>query len=343
MIRSSRWLVRAAAAAAGGAALTLAALGWLAYEIHQPLTVADPPARLEVASGTSLNSVTHTLRERGWASLGAALGLRLYGRLQGVAGRLQSGEYAVEAGMTARGLLSRIVDGDVIQYRLTVVEGWTFARFRRALEQHEAVRTTLEAIPDDRVLEALGLEDRDPEGFFFPTTYRFPGGTSDRELLRTAYREMQERLERIWAQRREGLPLEGPYEALILASLIEREVRVAEERRRVAGVFTRRLERGMRLQTDPSVRYGLGEDHQGRLRRADLRRATPYNTYTHRGLPPTPIALPSAASLRAAVNPAEGDALYFVSRGDGTHHFSATLEEHNRAVARYILGEEAEE
>nr|WP_242467901.1 endolytic transglycosylase MltG [Halorhodospira neutriphila] len=317
----------------------MAALGWLAYEIHQPLRVADPPGRLEVAPGASLNGVTRTLHERGWASLGAMLGLRLYGRAQGVAGRLQSGEYAVEAGMTARGLLSRIVDGEVIQYRLTVVEGWTFARFRRALERHEAVRATLEEVPDDQLLEALGLGGRDPEGLFFPTTYQFPRGTSDRKLLRTAYREMQERLERIWAQRQEGLPLEGPYEALILASLIEREVRVAEERRRVAGVFTRRLERGMRLQADPSVRYGLGEEHEGRLRRADLRRETPYNTYTHHGLPPTPIALPSAAALRAAVNPAEGEALYFVARGDGTHHFSATLEEHNRAVERYILGE----
>lgn len=335
----SRWRQRLLALA--GLSMAFLALGgaWLAYELTRPLQVTDPPQYLEIEPGASLRRVTDELQDRGWLSAGGALGARLYGRLTGLAGALHTGEYAVEADMSARRLLHRIVAGDVVLHQITVIEGWTFERMRRALREHDAVTHTLEGVETDNIMEELGLAGEHPEGRFFPTTYSFPRGTEDRQILRLAYRKMEERLAAAWAERQPDLPLAGPYEALILASLIEQEVARPEERRKVAGVFIRRLERGMRLQTDPSVIYGLGDEYDGRLRRDDLRRADPYNTYQHRGLPPTPIALPGAASLEAAVDPAHGEALYFVARGDGTHHFSATLEEHREAVQRYIRGE----
>ena len=206
-----------------------------------------------------------------------------------------------------------------------------------AVRHHPKIQQTLEGLSDAEIMDRLGHPDENPEGRFFPDTYHFPRGTTDVVFLQRAYATMARRLDEAWRQRAPDLPLKTPYQALILASIIEKETGLPEERPAIAGVFIRRLRKGMRLQTDPTVIYGLGESCDGELRRRDLRRDTPYNTYVHKGLTPTPIALPGAGSLRAAVNPAPGDALYFVATGNGGHVFSNTLKEHNRAVRKYQL------
>jgi UPF0755 protein len=205
------------------------------------------------------------------------------------------------------------------------------------LAADDRVRTTLDGLEPPAIMAALGLEPRHPEGLFFPSTYRFDDGDSDADILRRAYRRMQRVLDDAWAKRDPELPYATPYEALIMASIVEKETGQADEREAIAGVFVRRLRRGMKLQTDPTVIYGLGAAFDGNLRRADLRRDTPYNTYTRHGLPPTPIALPGAAAIEAALHPADGKALYFVAKGDGSHHFSDSLRQHNNAVRRYQL------
>jgi len=259
-------------------------------------------------------------------------------RLRGADRRLQAGEYEIPPGITVETLVQNLIHGRVRLHSLTIVEGWTFDRLRAALEAHPAIRHTLADLPRDEVMARLGKPGMDPEGWFLPDTYLFPRGTSDVAFLARALRAMERTLDEEWAGRAEGLPLKDPYEALILASIVEKETAVPEERARIAGVFVRRLQRGMRLQTDPTVIYGLGEGFDGNLRKHHLRdRTNPYNTYRHGGLPPTPIALPGRASIHAVLHPAPGDALYFVAKGDGSHHFSATLEEHARAVRRYQL------
>ena len=250
---------------------------------------------------------------------------------------LRSGEFELTPGMSGREMVARLSSDNIVTYRLTIPEGWTFAQMRRALAEAPKLEHRTQDMSDAEVMAALGHEDEHPEGRFFPDTYRYHKGMTDLALLERAYARMDNMLRDAWAGRSDDLPLETPYEALILASLIERETGVPNERRRIAGVFVRRLERGMRLQTDPTVIYGMGEDYDGNITRDDLRRETPYNTYVIDGLPPTPIAMPGEASLEAAVDPASGDALYFVSRGDGSHYFSSTLAEHNAAVRRYIL------
>ena len=314
--------------------------GWVQWSLNQPLQLTDEPVILEVPRGTSLDRLAGSWVERGWLSDPGALVIRIYGRITGEASRLQAGEYSVAPGTTPRALLRQLVSGQVIQYRFTIVEGWTFRRVMGELGRHPAVEQTLLGLSDEEIMAALGYEGQHPEGRFYPSTYQFPRGTSDRLILQRAYRKMERRLEEIWAERVPGLPLKNAYEALILASIIERETGAPEERRRIAGVFVRRLELGMRLQTDPTVIYGLEEELEDRLRTRHLRRDTPYNTYTRHGLTPTPIAMPGSAAIRAAVDPEPGEVLFFVSRGDGTHHFSVTLDEHNRAVRRYILGQE---
>jgi len=239
--------------------------------------------------------------------------------------------------MSAREALALLGSDNVVSYSLTLPEGWTFAQMRAELAGAAKLVHRIDGLSDAEVMAELGYPDQYPEGRFFPDTYRYHKGVSDLEILAQAYRRMQRTLESVWAQRDEDLALKTPYQALVMASLIERETGVDGERREIAGVFTRRLEKGMRLQTDPTIIYGLGDDYDGDITRADLRRDTPYNTYLIDGLPPTPIAMPGRAALEAAVNPAEGEALYFVARGDGTHKFSKTLEEHNAAVRRYIL------
>ncbi|MCP1366647.1 endolytic transglycosylase MltG, partial [Halomonas sp. BBD48] len=250
---------------------------------------------------------------------------------------LRAGEFMIEPDMSGRELLALLSSDRVVTYAVTVPEGWTFDDMRDALAAAPKLAQLTDGMSDEEVMAELGYPDQHPEGRFFPDTYSYHKGISDLDILRQAYERMQAELTQAWEARDEGLPLETPYEALIMASLIERETGVDGERRQIAGVFVRRLEQGMRLQTDPTVIYGMGDDYDGNITRADLRRPTPYNTYVIDALPPTPIALPGRAALEAAVDPAEGDTLYFVAKGDGSHHFSRTLNEHNAAVRRYIL------
>lgn len=304
--------------------------------LNSPMNVAAGGDRLEVAPGTSLTGISDELSRRG--ILETTLFLNAYARFSGDAKRVQAGEYLIGSGTSPRGLLDQLVSGRVYLYDLTIIEGWTFTDVVTTLRNHEAVDT--QGFDPASVMAELGDPELHPEGQFYPDTYRFPRGTPAVAILRRAHVTMQDLLEEAWAGYRAATVLETPYEALTLASIIEKETALSEERRRISGVFHRRLERGMRLQADPTVIYGLGDDFDGDLRRADLSRDTPYNTYTRPGLPPTPIALPSRQSLSAAMNPEPGSELYFVATGlrDGSHHFSTTLDEHREAVARYQSG-----
>lgn len=327
-----RWLAASALVVlvvAAAAALTLRSY------MGRPLAL-DAPRAFEIPAGGSLSSVARDLGRAG--ILDNPRWFVLYARIRGQSSRLQAGEYLLEPGLTPETLLSRFVAGDVLLHSLTVVEGWTFSQMLAAMRAHPALVPETGEMDLTDIAVRLELPVDAPEGWFLPETYLFPRGTSDLELLGQGAEAMGEVLERAWADRSPDIPLETPYEALILASIIEKETALDTERGRIAGVMHRRLERGMRLQTDPTVIYGLGETFDGNLRRADLRRDTPFNTYTRKGLPPTPIALPGRASVLAAVNPTPGEALYFVATGDGdgSHTFSRTLEEHNRAVARYL-------
>ena len=261
-----------------------------------------------------------------WVGLCAGAGNALYSLLS--YGALLSGYSAA--------MVALLGSDRVVTYPLTIPEGWTFRQMRALLDGAPKLENRTAGLSDEEVMALLDREDVHPEGWFFPDTYRYHKGVSDLEILRQALTRMEGILEEVWEGRVDDLTIESPYEALIMASLIERETGAPEERREIAGVFKRRMERGMRLQTDPTVIYGMGERYDGRITRADLREATPYNTYVIDGMPPTPIAMPGRASLEAAVDPLPGETLYFVSRGDGTHHFSRTLREHNNAVNRYI-------
>lgn len=312
----------------------LAGFAWLERYLDTPMSIEPAGERLDVSSGQSLSALAAGLARRELMTHPRVFAR--WARWQGADQRIQAGEYLLPAGATPRSLLAMLVQGRVLLHPLTVVEGWRFDEMLAALRAHEAVRDT--GMSAAEIMDVLGEPELHPEGLFFPDTYRFARGTSDLDILRQARDRMRRQLEDAWSQRADGLPLASPYEALVLASIIEKETGLDAERERVSGVFVRRLRLGMRLQTDPTVIYGLGADFGDRLRRDDLRRDTPYNTYTRHGLPPTPIALPGQRSLHAAVNPADGDELYFVATGrpDGSHYFSVTLEEHNRAVARYL-------
>ena len=253
---------------------------------------------------------------------------------------LEAGEYALMPGVRPADWLDQLASGDVVRHRFTIIEGWTLAELRGALARDSRLAGEATALDVDTLMERVGCRDCVAEGRFLPETYFFQRGDSDLDLLRRAHAGMEQALAAAWSARDDELPLQTPEQLLVLASLIEKEAQVASERARVAGVFVRRLNRGMRLQTDPTVVYGLGDEFDGRIRRVHLRTDHPWNTYTRHGLPPTPIALPGRAALDAAAQPAEGEALYFVARGDGTHQFSSTLAEHNQAVNRYIRGRE---
>ncbi len=302
--------------------------------LDTPLGVPVGGLVLELKPGMGVADLARELRRQP-GLLRSALYLQAYARLNRLALRLKVGEYAIAPGVTPRGLLEQIVAGRVIQYSLTVVEGWTFRQLRWALAEHPKLRQTLREASDAEIMARLGRPGEHPEGRFFPDTYHFPAGATDEMFLRRALAAMDHQLDEAWRRRSPDSPLTDPYQALILASIVEKETALPAERPEVAGVFARRLRRGMLLQTDPTVIYGLGDAFDGNLRRADLTRDTPYNTYTQKGLPPTPIALPGAGALAAAVNPASGDALYFVASGEGGHVFSRTLDEHNRAVRQY--------
>ncbi len=306
-------------------------LGW--QRLSSPMEILSSGVTLDIPSGTPLSSVTDDLAQR--EVLDAPGLLTLYARLLGDAKRIHAGEYEIRPGTSPRELLRQLVDGNVVLHTLTVVEGWRFDEFLTALRKHPAIVSGNDDA--ETIMRKLGSEGVHPEGQFFPDTYSFPRGTADLAILRQAHEAMIESLSTVWDQRR-TLVLNDRYEALILASIIEKETALSSERQRIAGVFSRRLQLGMRLQTDPTVIYGLGAGFDGNLRRDDLDTDTPYNTYIRAGLPPTPIALPGAAALRAAIEPDDGEALYFVATGDpdGGHYFSTTLEEHNEAVARYV-------
>jgi UPF0755 protein len=251
--------------------------------------------------------------------------------------KIKAGEYALVNGMRPLDLLTMFASGRSIQYPVTLIEGRTFHDAVDSLADSEVLTLELIGLSDAELMQRIGIEDEHPEGWLFPDTYLVARGSTDVELLQRAHARMKQVLTEEWEGRAEGLPISTPYEALILASIIEKETGIAEERPDIAGVFVRRLQGDMRLQTDPTVIYGMGDDYDGNIRREDLRRETPYNTYVIDGLPPTPIALPGREAIHAALHPAAGDALYFVARGDGSHHFSATLKEHNCAVRRYQL------
>ncbi len=316
--------------------------GYVIYRDYQafldtPLALPESTIDFAVPRGASMKRVAESLAAKDL--LTSSLYLQIHARLQGLAPRIKAGEYRFTSGITPRQLLDKLVAGRVIQYNLTVLEGWTFRQLLEAMANHEKLEFTLNGLSDAEIMAQLGQPGKHPEGQFFPDTYHFPAGATDVDFLKRAAKKLDQQLAQAWAQRSSGLPLKTPYEALILASIIEKETAVPEEYPQVAGVFIRRLEKGMRLQADPTIIYGMGADFDGNIRRSDLRADTPYNTYVHNGLPPTPIALPGAGAIAAAVNPAPGDALYFVATGNGRHVFSRTLREHNRAVRKYQLGQ----
>ena len=305
-----------------------------------PTAGPDQPFLFEIPLGMSLRTLAQELTALG--VLDQPYYFLALAYLSGDAGRVKAGEYEISPGMTPVALLDRLVKNQVYQRSVTLIEGWTLAQLLAALAKDDRLVTKLEGATPEGLMAALGRPGQHPEGRFFPDTYRFTKGTSDLDILRRAAQAMDRVLAEEWRDRAPGLPLENPDQALVLASIIEKETGQASERPAIAGVFIRRLQLGMRLQTDPTVIYGLGAVFDGDLRRADLTRDTPYNTYTRPGLPPTPIALPGRAALHAALHPEAGDSLYFVAKGDGGHCFSATLQEHNQAVRRYQLGQGAE-
>lgn len=316
-------------------AVVAGALAWRDYQRFANHSLIDGgTAVVWVRPGDTLGVVAGRLARLGVAA--PAWHWRVLGRLERPV--IKAGEYRVEPGVSPLALVDKMHRGDVARHRFTIVEGWNLARLRTEIRRDSRLRHVVDGLAPGELMQRLGCADCFAEGRFLPETYHFVRGDRDLDLLARAWRAMQRELDRAWRERDPELPLETPGELLVLASLVELETMVAAERERVAGVFVRRLRRGMRLQTDPTVVYGIEGEFDGRIRRVHLTTDHPWNTYTRSGLPPTPIALPGAESIRAAANPAEGDALYFVARGDGTHQFSATLEEHNRAVARYILG-----
>ena len=298
-----------------------------------PLDIPASGVGLVVKPGTSLRAVADRLAEL--KVVDRPLYLVILGRYLALDSRLKAGEYDLAQGVTPEQLLQQLAEGSVVQHGITLIEGENFQQMMARVHRDPVLEHRLRSVALDDIMSAIGYAGVHPEGRFLPETYHFPRGTTDIELLGRAYSEMDRFLGQAWPERDEDLPLSTPYEALILASIVEKETAVPEERARIAGVFVRRLESGMRLQTDPTVIYGMGERYDGDIRFRDLRQDTPYNTYTRAGLPPTPIAMPGRDAIMAALHPADGDELYFVARGDGSHYFSETLAEHNKAVDRF--------
>ena len=333
-----RKLIRRLVLLAVLAALAAGAWLWRDYQrfAERPLRLGDRELVLEVKLGSSFTQIVGRLRQQGltraprwyWRALAHQMGV-----LDG----LRAGEYAIVQGMNPRDLLGRMAKGLVIQHQFTIVEGWRFAELRAALAKDPILEHHSDALSNAEIMERLGHIELNPEGRFLPETYAFVRGQDDLAILRRSFLAMQKLLDQSWRERTQPSPLAKPEQLLILASIVEKETGRAADRERIAGVFWRRLQKGMRLQTDPSVIYGLGSAYQGNLTRLHLITDTPYNTYTRVGLPPTPIALPGREALRATAQPAKGDELYFVARGDGSSEFSATLEAHNAAVRKYQL------
>ena len=318
-------------------AVAAGAYGWVHYQrfLGQPLSFEPKTRVFALEKGWSAKRLSAELvadgivQEHRWFDL--------YLRLSGQSARLQAGEYLLDAALTPPEMVRLFINGQVTQYQFTIIEGWDFRKLRSEIEKSTNLQHTLAELPNMEVMQKLGAENLHPEGQFLPDTYRFPKGMTDIALLRKAHDALRETLENEWQARAPDIPLKTAYEALILASIIEKETAVADERKKIAGVFSLRLQKDMKLQTDPTVIYGIGEAYDGNIRRRDLRTDTPYNTYTRKGLPPTPIAMAGREAIHAAVHPERGPELFFVSRGDGTHQFSVTVKEHDAAVRKYQL------
>ncbi|HZM36879.1 MAG TPA: endolytic transglycosylase MltG [Burkholderiales bacterium] len=310
--------------------------GYATWYVASPVSMSRLPAEVEIPRGAGLRTAIEQLERGGVAVRGAEF--EVLARLLGRERAIKAGNYQFTQPLTPIDLLNKLTRGDVTQAEVRLIEGWTFAQFRAALDASPDLRHDTAGLTEGEVLAQLEIQESHPEGLFFPDTYLFAKGASDLTVLRRAYRAMQRHLNEEWARRAPDVPLGSPYEALIMASIIEKETGKAGERDLIGGVFANRLRIGMRLQTDPTIIYGLGARFDGNLKRNHLEDDGPYNTYTRAGLPPTPIAMPGLASIRSAVRPAKTEALYFVSRGDGSSHFSRTMDEHNRAVSRYQRG-----
>ncbi len=335
MVRAFTRLLMIAALLAG---LALAAGAWW---LHSAMTLNLPAGSLvldlEIEPGTRAAQVAETVVASG-AQTPVQL-LQLWFRVSGQARQIKAGSYEITPGMSPRKLLAMLVRGDQTLKSITLVEGWNFRQVREALQKAELLAHDSIGLQPEMIMEKLGKPGIHPEGRFFPDTYTYAKGSSDLAILKRAAKAMDKRLEAAWALRQPDTPLTSPEQALTLASIVEKETGKPSDRGQIAGVFVNRLRAGMLLQTDPTVIYGMGDKFDGNIRKRDLQTDTPYNTYTRAGLPPTPIAMPGKAALQAAVQPAATRALYFVARGDGTSQFSATLDEHNRAVNKYIRGQ----
>jgi UPF0755 protein len=310
--------------------------GYLYWHWKKDLLPIGAQARdVEVMPGESLRHVAQQFAEQG--ILVHDWDLIAYARLHEAAGGLRAGEYRIEPGTTVESLLTLLRSGKVVMHSLTLVDGWTFKQMLDTVEQDPNLAHTLADLSQAEIAQKLGIEAPSVEGQIMPDTYQFPRGTTDVAFFKRAHEAMQQVLEEAWAQRAKDLPYRNAYDALIMASVVEKETGQAAERAKIAGVFVRRLQKGMKLQSDPTVIYGLGDAYDGNITLADLRTDTPYNSYTRHGLPPTPICMPGRPAIEAALHPEPGDALYFVARGDGTHVFSATLKQQNAAVEKYQL------
>jgi UPF0755 protein len=336
MPRSLIWAINVAILAGS---VLLVVWGNLTGFLHSPMSAEHAQFEYLVEPGTSIRRIGTQLHARG--VLREPFYWELYARVTGVATRIKAGEYRIHPRRTPAQLLEQLTSGRVVQYSFTLIEGWTFEQLRAALAAHPVLVATLPDATPEQIMAAVGAAGEHPEGRFLPDTYFFPRGATDVAFLQRAYRSMQDKLASEWAGRAGELPLKTPDEALTLASIVERETAAPDERATIAGVFIERLRRKMYLQTDPTVIYGMGDRYKGRIRYTDLRRDTPYNTYTRKGLTPTPIAMPSAEAIHAVLHPEYSGALYFVARGDGTHQFSASLREHNEAVIKYQLNGDA--
>lgn len=306
---------------------------WFYHHVSNDIQLPVTPYEFSIKQGDSLRTITRQLADaqvlpNNWSFI-------LLARLLGHESALKAGDYILNRQLSQLALLEYLIEGDVKQNGIRFIEGWTFLQLRSALNEHPAIQHDTVNLSDQELLQLIGASETAPEGLFFPDTYYFIKNSSDIEILRRAYIRMQNQLAAVWSQRDESIPLSTMYDALVLASIVEKETGMESDRAEIAGVFINRLRLGMRLQTDPTVIYGIGETFDGNLRRKDLQADHAYNTYTRAGLPPTPIALPGLPSIQAAVNPAKTDALYFVAKGNGESKFSTNLADHNRAVEKY--------
>ena len=315
------------------------AVGYLWWDaknyLNSPLLLTSDEKVIHVEQGSNLTRLLYRLQKQNVVTKPRYL--LWYARLFSTPNTLHVGEYQITRSDTPLSLIEKLLSGKVKLYSLTIIEGWNFSQMMAEVNKNPVLLHKLKGLSDSRIMQEIGKQNVHPEGRFMPDTYRYPKGMSDTDILKQAYTAMENYLAKQWPDRDVGLPFKTPYEALILASIVEKETGLASERGQIAGVFVRRLQARMRLQTDPTVIYGMGKNFKGNIKRRDLKRDTPYNTYRRHGLPPTPIAMPSKEAIDAALHPVAGETLYFVSKGDGSHYFSATLKEHNNAVIKYQL------